>query len=126
VTVSIAPVSTQSTATFSTGIVAGQPDFVIIQAVDAFGNDFTSLPSCVDGSGSTNDPTCLYELTLVQADGTTFSAAVNLSDGTVEVPVTFDTDGPKEVNVRLLLPGGTKSHIQGSPYSIVVNPASAR
>jgi len=43
VTVNVADVSVQSTASFSSGIVAGQADFIIVQATDQYGNDFSSF-----------------------------------------------------------------------------------
>ena len=124
VSVATANVSTKSIAAFSTGIVADQPDFVVIHAADEYGNLYTSLPDCVDGSGGTNDPTCLFELTLEQDDGTQFQTAVDLGDGSIKIPVTFKVDGPKYVHVKVLLYGGVKTPIHGSPFLIKVGPSN--
>ena len=121
VTVDVADVSIQSTASFSSGIVAGQADFIIVQATDQYGNDFTTLPACLSGVTGTA-PACLFVASLALDDGSTFGAAVDLGDGTIKLPVTFATDGPKSLHVKLKTSGGNLD-IQGSPYTITVNPA---
>ena len=127
IAISPAAVSTKSIAYFSHSIIAGQADFIIVQAVDAWGNQYTSNPStCVATSvGYATMPLCLFKAVMSADDGTTFATPpVLLSDGTIKIGVTFATDGPKQVYVKLQTSSGTFRDIQGSPYSIVVNHAS--
>ena len=125
VVVSPGAVSTQSTAYFSDSIIAGQADFIIVQAIDASGNHYTANPSsCVATSvGFATVPLCLFKAVMSADDGTTFvTPPVLLSDGTIKIGVTFAADGPKQVSVKLQTSSGTFTDIHGSPYSIVVNP----
>ena len=125
VTVNPAAISVKSVATFSTGIVANQADLVIIQATDEFGNNLEADPACIDGT-TPSDATCLFTISISPADATDFSTVSYVAGtGKVKVAVTFLTDGPKDVSVKLRVSGNRAddAHIQGSPYSIVVNAA---
>jgi hypothetical protein len=123
VTVNVADISSKSTAIFSSGIVAGNADFIIVQATDQYGNDFTSALGDSDCLATGTSPTCFFTASMVVDDGTTFdhSNAVALAGGKIKIPVTFATDGPKKVSIVLKLSSGTAA-IQGSPYDIIVNP----
>ena len=122
ITINVGPVSIYSSAKFSSGIVAGKADYVIVQATDQYGNDYSGTPSACVGTSAGTVPTCLFRVTMVLVDGSTIDTAVDLTNGKIKIPVTFATDGPKDVNVMLQVNTGVYSHIQGSPYSIVVNP----
>ena len=120
VAVTASNVSQLSTAYFPTVIIAGQANFIIVQATDAYGNHYSADPTaCVGGSSGTT-PTCLFQATMSVDDGTTFGTAVALGDGTIKIPVTFAADGPKSVNVKLQTADTVFNHIQGSPYPIIV------
>ena len=120
-TVDLADVAVLSTASLPIGPIVGQPELIVIQATDIYGNEFTSLPACLSGIPGVS-PACLFVASLAQDDGTVFGAPVDIADGTIGLPVTFATDGPKDVHIKLKTSGGLKD-IQGSPYLISVNPA---
>ena len=123
ISVSIGPVSTSSTASFPGSYIAGVMDYIIVQAIDANFNSFTSDPTACVGATSGSVPTCLFFATMVVSDGTTFGTAVALGDGTIKIPVTFAAEGVVSVNVKLQTATGVYSAISGSPYSVTVNHA---
>ena len=123
VEVSVAPVSTNSIATFPGSYVAGVPDHIIIQAVDEFNNAYTADPTACVGSVTGSVPVCLFQASLVIDDGTTFGVAVALGDGTIKIPVTFAANGVVEIKIQLQTSSGIYSDIAGSPYSVTVSHA---
>ena len=125
IAVSVGPVSTQSTAYFSDFIIAGQQDYITVQAIDSSGNLYTADPTVCIGTSTDYDtvPTCLFQAAMAVDDGTTFdSPPVLMTDGTIRIGVTFALDGPKQVSVKLQTGNGVFTDIQGSPFTVIVNP----
>ena len=120
ITLSLSPVSTASIATFSDSVTANATEIVIVQAKDSYGNAYTADPTdCVGGSGG-SVPTCLFFATVTPDDGTMFGTPIAMGDGTIKFPVTFLTDGPKQVSIKLQTSSGVYEDISGSPYSVDV------
>ncbi len=118
VTVSAGAVSVLTTVVFPNSLVAEVPDFIVIQPVDQYGNSHTSSPSCLFSTGVA--PGCLFQVSLVEYDGSVFGTAVDMGDGRIKVPVTFATDGPKRVSVKLQTANGVYTDINGSPFIVTV------
>ena len=115
--VSPAAPSIKSTAFFSDNVVANADDFITIQALDEFGNAWTTDPD------PTNAGTYVFAATC--DDGTSSGTLANNGDGTFSLPFEFTTDGVKTVTVTLAVGGAGAATINnGVPITLTVGPGA--
>lgn len=120
-TVSIGPVSTQSTATLAASYPQGSPDTFTIQPSDEFNNPWTT--DCF-----LEIPACGFQISLVNDEGdevvdvNTLGATVeHFADGVLMVSIEFPTDGPVYVKIEHQV-GIDWFELAASPYQTEVIP----
>ena len=114
-------VSVQSIASFSPNPIVGESDYIVVYPIDQFGNSISS-PVCLTGTGAS----CFYTVTIPISDGSSIqnSGATQLSDGSIQIPIVFGTDGEITVEIVLKTGAGTTASLLGSPYTINVAAAA--
>ena len=102
-------------------VIARLPDFFIIQARDAHGNDLDSASACLSGTGIT--PDCLFDISFTVQDGSPSPSLADLENGQYRVDFSFATAAsPRTMNIRLIYgpAPSDRTPLSGSPYSIPV------
>jgi hypothetical protein len=102
-------------------VIARLPDFFIIQARDAHGNDLDSSSACLFGSGIS--PDCLFDISFSVQDGSPSPSLTDLGNGQYRVDFSFATAAsPRTMNISLIFgpAPSDRTPLSGSPYSIPV------
>ena len=104
-------------------VVFGNPEIMVIEARDMYGNKIIMEPDCLHAGGLLK-PDCLFEIDLEQADGTPSPAIAYVGDGQYKVEFLFATVVPKRIHFRLITGpnAGDRVALTGSSVSVTLTP----